>query len=123
MPFVPFLKFNQYVLIISMARRNRDGRYIISAGEVGVYTVCPEAWRLQYVLKKRVSDSEDVKKGRELHANWANEYAEATELVKLVRKIILLVVFTMFLTAILVYVERKDTPTVSEQKKKIEVNK
>ena len=88
-----------------MVRKNRDGKHIISAGEVGVYTVCPEAWRLQYVFKKRTLDNDDTIKGRELHENWANNYSDAIGIVKMARKIVILVIFTMFLIAILMYFE------------------
>lgn len=59
-----------------MAKRNRDGKFIITAGEVGVYTVCPEQWRLTVLEPERISADPDEARGRALHFDWANEVNE-----------------------------------------------
>lgn len=60
-----------------MARRNSDGKYILSAGEIGTYTVCPESWRLRVIEKIKTSKSSDSELGEKLHKEWANQFEEA----------------------------------------------
>jgi hypothetical protein len=79
-----------------MARQNDYGRYILSAGEIGAYTVCPEAWRLANVerVSTRNSSSEQkerVQKGNELHKEWAQNVDEAVYLTRHVKVIIALI--------------------------------
>lgn len=61
-----------------MARRNKDGQFIISAAEVGTYTVCPESWRLRVVEGLEQSQNQHtVDLGNNLHDKWAEQNAEA----------------------------------------------
>ena len=58
-----------------MARRNPNGGYIISAGEVGAFTVCPTSWDLLWnnkskSLKDRAEDA-STSRGELLHAEWS----------------------------------------------------
>lgn len=78
-----------------MARQTEYGKFIISAGEVGAYTVCPEAWRLANMERVPAVTSEGdhqhrVKKGNELHKEWAQNVDEAVYLTRHVRLVILL---------------------------------
>lgn len=75
-----------------MPRKNRDGKFIISAGEIGAYTVCPEAWRLQMLEGVVGADRENSVQGQKLHKEWAEKYGEALFLSKGV-KIIMLLLF------------------------------
>ncbi len=65
-----------------MAKKSAYGRYIISAGEVGAYTVCPEAWRLKMVENVKGSYSELSTEGMRLHQEWAKTCSEALSLRK-----------------------------------------
>ena len=60
-----------------MARKNEFGKYILSAGEVGAFTVCPEAWRLKMVEKVKGTRASSADEGLKLHAEWAEKYTEA----------------------------------------------
>mgnify|MGYP000661815765 CR=1 FL=1 len=60
-----------------MARRNSYGKVILSAGEVGSYVTCPEAWRLQAVKGEGTIPAESVKEGAALHREWFSGLSEA----------------------------------------------
>ena len=60
-----------------MARRNQYDRYILSAGEIASYVVCPEAWRLKTVEKANLILPDNVREGNKLHKEWAAEVDEA----------------------------------------------
>lgn len=53
-----------------MARKNEYGKYIIAAGEVASYVVCPEAWRLAQIKSKRLVPSHAMRQGNDLHKDW-----------------------------------------------------
>ena len=38
--------------------KKSKGKYIISAGEVGIYAVCPHSWKLKSILKKNYKSLE-----------------------------------------------------------------
>ena len=84
-----------------MVRKTEYGTFIISAGEVGAYTVCPEAWRLKTVERVEVIKTESIHRGRELHRQWAADYEEAEYLSYTVR-LILGVLFIVVLTYLLI---------------------
>jgi hypothetical protein len=71
-----------------MARKNKDGRYILAAGEVAHFIVCPEAWRLSVVEKNRGSSDPSHQSGRELHTKWAKDYTDSVYLSRGVRILI-----------------------------------
>jgi hypothetical protein len=81
-----------------MARKTEYGKYILSAGEVGAYTVCAESWRLRNVEQVRTSRETSSTDGRLLHQEWAKTYEE---FVYLGRKTHLIVV--LLVTAAVVY--------------------
>lgn len=82
-----------------MARRSSDGTYIISAGEVGSYTVCPEAWRLQIVEGAQQTDppTESSARGSELHESWASDLSEAVDLHRTIRLLLLLILLSVLI--------------------------
>ena len=63
-----------------MAKRNAYGKFIIAAGEVGAFTVCPEAWRLRVVEKAKTIRFDSASEGVKLHAQWAQECTKAVSL-------------------------------------------
>jgi len=75
-----------------MARKNKDGRIILSAGEIGAYTVCPEAWRLKVVERAKSIHAESVVTGQALHEAWANKIDDAAYLHNRVRFVALLII-------------------------------
>lgn len=83
-----------------MPRKNAQGKYILAAGEIAHFTVCPEAWRLSALEKhERISDPSH-ETGRELHRVWAKDFEESIILSRNVRMIVeillLLVLVTLF---------------------------
>ena len=81
-----------------MARKNEYGKYILSAGEIGAYTVCPEAWRLNNVVKVTTQKSlERIERGNALHQEWAKNYDEAIYFTRHIRLIVSLVILTILI--------------------------
>ena len=78
-----------------MARQSNSGKTIISAGEIGAYTVCPEAWRLKNIDRVKIIHANSVEKGDALHKEWARNFSEAEQLSKWVRIIIYLIAVTI----------------------------
>lgn len=78
-----------------MARKNAYGKYILSAGEIGAYTVCPEAWRLNQLDEVEAEVSPRAKAGNRLHQEWAEGYEEAAYLNRHFRLIILLILLAI----------------------------
>ena len=58
-------------------RKSEYGKFTFSAGEIGEYVVCPEAWRLKMVERVVSSQRKDAVLGTELHEQWAQEYDES----------------------------------------------
>lgn len=82
-----------------MKRTTVEGRHIIAAGEVGAYTVCPESWRLRMVQKLKREYSMESKEGIRLHAEWAKNYDDSVELLRLIR-----ILLCLTLLAALIYI-------------------
>ena len=82
-----------------MARRNVNGRFILSAGEIGAFCVCPHAWTLRTLHKVAVTPSPDFERGVQLHKAWAKRYEDAVLLGHGAKLIVLLIVM-----AIMIYV-------------------
>ena len=78
-----------------MAHKNIYGKIILSAGEVGSYTTCPEAWRLEVVERIRPQTAPDVKQGEELHKEWSVELDEAMYFTRSIRLIVGLIIVTV----------------------------
>lgn len=85
-----------------MAYYTRDGQYIITAGEISAYTVCPEQWRLTYLESATKSKDSNVKKGKELHRDWADKYDESIFLARSVRLIFMLILIAIGLFLIVI---------------------
>ena len=76
-----------------MPYKQRDGRWIIPAGEVGVYALCPESWRLKYLEKVPTKAAEHSQEaGAAAHSKWAHDLEEAIYLTHRVRFVLLLIV-------------------------------
>jgi hypothetical protein len=81
-----------------MARKNEYGRYILSAGEVGAFTVCPEAWRLKMIERASFSAPRSTVEGEILHQEWAAKHEEIHKLAQGFK-----LVFVLILTAVLMF--------------------
>ena len=81
-----------------MARQTENGKYILSAGEIGSYVVCPEAWRLRTVEQIKGRKGESTAKGKDLHQEWVKRYDETVFLRRSARLIVLLVLCAVLFT-------------------------
>jgi hypothetical protein len=80
-----------------MARKNRDGSYIISASEVGTFTVCPESWRLKVINRTPVEATPRKDHGEKLHQQWAAKIDETLYLIKQIKNVLLLLGFALMI--------------------------
>lgn len=78
-----------------MARKNRAGKFVIAAGEVGQYAVCPEAWRLKVVEQVSAFQSDSSVEGERLHSQWSHNIDNAAHLGQGLRFLLALVVTTI----------------------------
>lgn len=82
-----------------MPRKNEYGKYILSAGEIGSFTVCPESWRLRYVdRKKKSAPDESVAIGERLHVAWAEEHDKLSRMLRATRIVLLLALLAIAVT-------------------------
>ena len=78
-----------------MTRPNKDGKMIISASEVGTYTVCPESWRLRNLEKAKTAKTISASQGKVLHEEWSVEYHQLLQYQRFIRIIGLLLVLAL----------------------------
>lgn len=83
-----------------MPRKSSHGKYILSAGEIGAYCVCPEAWRLAALEKASRLRPYSVALGRKLHIEWAHKYDEAVFLTRAAKWLIALLALACVVYAI-----------------------
>ena len=81
-----------------MAIVGAHGRPVLSAGEIGAYTVCPESWRLRAMDKRKGERSERVERGQVLHREWSERIEASHWLERSVR-----MVAALLITAILMF--------------------
>ena len=73
-----------------MPIQSPSGKTILTAGEIGAFCVCPEAWRLRALENAKRLKTSAVKEGRRLHEEWATKYHEAVYLTQRVKLVIAL---------------------------------
>ena len=78
-----------------MARKSASGKYVLTAGEIGGYTVCPEAWRIWATTSVKTLVSEKSKTGRKLHSEWAGTFEEITSLSRYTKHLLLLLAMAL----------------------------
>jgi hypothetical protein len=80
-----------------MARKNSFGKFILSAGEVGSYTVCPESWRLKVIEQRKGSKihANASREGMKLHALWTKGHEEVIFLTYGARVLIAMVLLLL----------------------------
>ena len=74
-----------------MARKNSYGKYILSAGEIGSFTVCPEAWFLKECQQVQPVYTDSMKEGMEQHRAWESSLDDAVYFSRSVKLIIFLI--------------------------------
>ncbi len=86
-----------------MPKKGKDGQNILTAGEVGAYTVCPKSWYLSEVKKlesRSIKDSDQkkrVRSGNRLHREWSETLDSASTLMRTMKFILLLVLLSILL--------------------------
>ncbi len=69
-----------------MARPNPEGGYIIAAGEVGAFSVCPQSWHLLWNARdKKPQTSYNSALGQQLHSDWSGFFEESLKLLHWIR--------------------------------------
>jgi CRISPR-associated protein Cas4 len=77
-----------------VARINPEGGYVIAAGEVGAFSVCPQAWYLSWNKSDGSSSTPPNSQsilGQTLHRDWAQFFEESLHLGTWVRYLAMLV--------------------------------
>lgn len=75
-----------------MARPNPEGGFIIAAGEVSAFSVCPKAWHLAWhVASKHAVGSPNSALGQRLHRDWSTFFEESLRLGTWIRYLAVLV--------------------------------
>jgi CRISPR-associated protein Cas4 len=75
-----------------VARVNPAGGYIIAAGEVSAFSVCPKAWHLLWHgVGKRDSGNPNSLLGQRLHSDWSRFFEESLRLGTWIRYLAVLV--------------------------------
>ncbi len=69
-----------------MATRSPDGNHILAAGEVGAYTVCPQAWKLKWIDRDvPIPGGPESSLGVQLHRDWSRLFEESQVLIEWIR--------------------------------------
>lgn len=83
-----------------MPRKSANGRFIISAGEVGEFVICPESWRLRRLSQgAQKPDSRQRKAGMEAHDSWSDQIFRAATLVRIFRY-----AFTLLIAMVVIFI-------------------
>ena len=79
-----------------MARVNPEGGFIIAAGEVSAFSVCPKAWHLMWHAPgKRREGSANSLLGQQLHSDWSSFFEDSLRLLTWIRYVAVLVCFML----------------------------
>ncbi len=86
-----------------MPRKNANGKYVISAGDVASYTVCPRAWALeqQGAVKDIGSAS---KEGLKLQKEWQRSFSDAVFFTRSINLILALIILVVFILVVKLFV-------------------
>lgn len=80
-----------------MARVNPEGGFVIAAGEVSAFSVCPKAWHLLWhVTGKREEGGAQSALGQQLHSDWSTFFEDSLRLGTWIRYLAVLMCFTLF---------------------------
>ena len=79
-----------------MAKKNEYGKYILSAGEIATYTICPESWRLtQEDSVVETVDIDNIKVGHKLHKEWSEALGDAVYFTHSITLFTILIALTL----------------------------
>lgn len=79
-----------------MARANPEGGFIIAAGELSAFSVCPKAWYLVWHTSgKRSEGSDNSRLGQRLHRDWSIFFEDSLRLITWIRYLAVLVCFML----------------------------
>lgn len=79
-----------------MARRDENGHFIIAAGEVSAFSVCPQSWHLKWNKReKKPTVSLKSELGQRLHSEWSSFFDESLRIGKWMRILVALIYFMM----------------------------
>lgn len=69
-----------------VAKKSADGSYILSAGEISVFSVCPQSWDLKWNKRgeSKPASLESVL-GQRLHSDWSKLFEESLRLSSAIR--------------------------------------
>jgi CRISPR-associated protein Cas4 len=85
-----------------VARPNPEGGYIIAAGEVGAFSVCPQAWHLSSVKGEAAREPTlESALGQALHRDWSKLFEESLTLGTWIRY---LAVLTCLMLVVFIFV-------------------
>jgi cell division protein FtsX len=83
-----------------LAKLNEFGKYILSAGEIATYTVCPESWRLSKEEETTIIHTKGIDEGIRLHKEWKKTLDEANKFSRSIILLIILFILTVLFFAI-----------------------
>jgi CRISPR-associated protein Cas4 len=79
-----------------VARVNPEGGFIIAAGEVSAFSVCPKAWYLVWhASSTRGAGSANSILGQRLHSDWSSFFEDSLRLLTWIRYLAVLVCFML----------------------------
>jgi hypothetical protein len=78
-----------------MVKTDNEGNYSLSAGEIGTYVVCPQAWHLERVQNVETTATPQMAAGRVEHRNWETAFKEAVILAWASKVIFLLIILLL----------------------------
>ena len=65
---------------------------ILSASEIGSFTVCAESWRLRRLARARRAAAASRQQGEKLHQSWADSFDLSFSLLSWARILFLLII-------------------------------
>jgi hypothetical protein len=81
-----------------MPRKNTEGKYILAAGEVAHFIVCPEAWRLSMLENQETLKDPSHSVGKELHKVWSKDFQDSIHFSRHIRILVELLILVVLLT-------------------------
>jgi hypothetical protein len=87
-----------------MAKKTSSGKFILKAGEIGTYSLCPESWRLQHLESVNSEDQKRTAKGITLHAEWSKDLKDINFLSFSTRLICYLILLSIFVFSIPLFI-------------------
>ena len=87
-----------------MPRKNANGKYVISAGDVASFTVCPMSWALEQQGAKKDFGSAS-KEGVKLQKEWKRSFSDAVFFTRSVNLILALIILVVLILVVKLFVQ------------------